>query len=400
MVTANDARRASGSGAKSTVIALASLILALGLVPPRPAAAYVVKRAPAGAVVHWETAHLDVFVGAPPSGVTDAAMRNAVRSGATAWSRPSAPLLVVASTRATAAYTPGRPGVDVRVLSPWPHPSGLLATTMTMYQESTGALLDADVLINPATRFAVVSATSGANRWDVQSVVTHELGHVLGLDESDVRAATMWPIIAAGDIGPRSLAGDDRRGLDGIYDGVTLSSAGGCARSTVAAPGARPEALVVLAVLLALLALAAFRRRAAMPLSLAGAGLLFFYLPSVVWSAEATAPPRAADTEPDLTRWAPFAGATMIAPARVEGAFVGEDGIHRTRVVVGDDAFEVLGGCVDGICMRFGDESPPADGEEVLFAPATGAWAHVRDDVAWGGALGPGPALRLSRGAI
>ncbi|MCA9604613.1 MAG: matrixin family metalloprotease [Myxococcales bacterium] len=373
--------------------------LAVGLTPAGPAAAYTLKRAPSGAVVHWETAHLDVFLGPPPDGIEDAQMRLAARRAAAAWSRPSAPLLVVASTPASPSYAPGRPGVDIRVQSPWPHARGLLATTMTMYDEGSGALLDADVLINPTTRLTVVDQTGATNRWDLQALLTHELGHVQGLGESDVRAATMWAAIGAGDLGPRDLSGDDRSGLDAIYEGRALSSPAGCTRGSVTAPGARPEALGVLALLLALLGLASLRRRAAAPLSLAGAGLLFFYLPSIAWTGE-TASPAAAQTEESLDRWTDFAGATVIAPARVEGAFVGEDGLHRTRLSIDGSAIEVLGGCVDGVCMRFGDEPPPEDGEEVLFAPATGAWAHVRGDHAFGGSLGPGPALRLSRGAI
>lgn len=348
MVTANDAGRASRSGARGRgfgALARAAAALCALLLPTlaaRPAAAWAVKRTSGGAVVHWREPRLDVRLGASrPSGIDAGPMVRAARRAARAWQLEGAPELVVSSEPAPDLYAPGAPGVAVVVQRPWPHAQGLLATTMTLYDDRSGALLDADVLINPAARLTVLDDAGGdPSRWDLQSLLTHELGHVLGLGESpDDPAATMWARLAAGDLGPRTLARDDRDGLSAIYDGRPLAAPASCARGTVAAPGARPEALAVLAILAALLGIAAHRRRAAPPLAFAGALLLFFYWPSGVWSAEA---PRA-DVGED---------------AEIVGVFVGEDGLHWTRVRVGDQAFEIPGGCVDGICMRFGDEDP------------------------------------------
>src|SRR5439155_13334353 len=49
-------------------------------------------------------------------------------------------------------------------------------------------VVEADLVFNPKVPFAT-DGTAGA--FDVRAVLTHELGHVLGLDESPIAAAAM-----------------------------------------------------------------------------------------------------------------------------------------------------------------------------------------------------------------
>jgi hypothetical protein len=61
-----------------------------------------------------------------------------------------------------------------------------------------------------------------SSEFDIQSVVTHELGHALGLGHSTVGCgtsaqATMCPAIANGSIVNRDIAADDQAGLQSIY---------------------------------------------------------------------------------------------------------------------------------------------------------------------------------------
>ncbi|MBI4719755.1 MAG: matrixin family metalloprotease [Chitinivibrionia bacterium] len=57
-----------------------------------------------------------------------------------------------------------------------------------------GEILDADMLFNPGRTFT----TSGGAGIDLQSVATHEAGHLYGLSHSAVRTSTMFPILGHG----------------------------------------------------------------------------------------------------------------------------------------------------------------------------------------------------------
>jgi hypothetical protein len=89
-----------------------------------------------------------------------------------------------------------------------------------------GQIFDADVLFNPAVTFATPSALT-ATAYDLESVLTHELGHFFGFSHSAVLRAMMYPF--APDKGTfrgirptqtkpdAPLADDDRAGLRVMY---------------------------------------------------------------------------------------------------------------------------------------------------------------------------------------
>src|SRR5688572_29955570 len=55
------------------------------------------------------------------------------------------------------------------------------------------------------------------NALDLQAIVTHEFGHLLGLGHSNVAGATMSPTISGNGIAARSIEADDAAGLQAIY---------------------------------------------------------------------------------------------------------------------------------------------------------------------------------------
>ncbi len=56
-----------------------------------------------------------------------------------------------------------------------------------------GQILDADVVINPQGSFTVAAAGPDATgRYDLQGVLTHEIGHLAGLDHDCVQGATLY----------------------------------------------------------------------------------------------------------------------------------------------------------------------------------------------------------------
>ena len=69
--------------------------------------------------------------------------------------------------------------------------------------------MDADVLLlpgDPNTRFATPSALpANPNAYDLESIVTHELGHTFGFNHSGVWGAMMFPFAPA----PGQIAGSE-----------------------------------------------------------------------------------------------------------------------------------------------------------------------------------------------
>ena len=53
--------------------------------------------------------------------------------------------------------------------------------------------------------------------FDLQSVACHEYGHALGMGHSGVNGATMYPSISGTGVGQRSIATDDRNGIQASY---------------------------------------------------------------------------------------------------------------------------------------------------------------------------------------
>lgn len=79
----------------------------------------------------------------------------------------------------------------------WQHSAETLALTTTTYKGHTGQILDADIEIN------AVAVFSQTGVFDLQGVVTHEVGHALGLDHSPDARSTMYPTYPSG---PGSLS--------------------------------------------------------------------------------------------------------------------------------------------------------------------------------------------------
>jgi Carboxypeptidase regulatory-like domain/Matrixin len=84
-------------------------------------------------------------------------------------------------------------------------------------------IVDSDVVFNPKELFAT---DERFNAVDVQGLMTHELGHALGLGHSPICSATMWPHTSPGDTWERTLAPGDLAGLRALYEIDTEPSCG------------------------------------------------------------------------------------------------------------------------------------------------------------------------------
>jgi hypothetical protein len=112
----------------------------------------------------------------------------------------------------------------------------LAATTFTV-DETDGRILESDIYFN--TIFPWSTAEAGAtDRYDVQSIALHEIGHLLGLSHSALgeteligggrrviaAESVMFPIaFTRGNIADRTLKADDIAGISDIYGTTTFS---------------------------------------------------------------------------------------------------------------------------------------------------------------------------------
>ncbi len=103
---------------------------------------------------------------------------------------------------------------------------------------------------------------------DLQSALTHELGHAIGLEHSQVPAAVMYPSSAKGDVSKRVLAADDVAGASALYGETVdlpapaLEMQGLAQGMTTAGCSAAPSGPTAFAGLLGLLSFLAVGRRA------------------------------------------------------------------------------------------------------------------------------------------
>jgi hypothetical protein len=91
-----------------------------------------------------------------------------------------------------------------------------LALTSTTSGAFTGDILDSDIFFNPTVNFSTDPTTPGTH-YDFETVLTHEVGHLLGLDHSAILSATMFPRVSQGVNAPRALSSDDVAGVSSLY---------------------------------------------------------------------------------------------------------------------------------------------------------------------------------------
>lgn len=119
-------------------------------------------------------------------------------------------------------------------LDTWVHAIGALAITTVTYETHEGRLLDADIEVNDS-RFHFTACDPGgcAIDFDLENTLTHELGHVLGLDHSADTTATMFASAPRADLSKRDLAPDDVDAICTVYpDGEAAGECYGVPRES------------------------------------------------------------------------------------------------------------------------------------------------------------------------
>ena len=255
---------------------LAVLVATGALALSRDADAFAVKRSRTGAFVHWDeptvTYSFDPSVAANVPEAIDAA-RHAMGS----WSGTVGAPELQGLDASVVPGAPTKPTLDhkngIFFMPNGYAPAGkALAITVLTYDNATGQILDADIIVNGVYKFAVLDPTKSSssvipgelpqtsvdgtahpsntdavthvdegsvapdNIYDLHHVFAHELGHSLGMNDELSRSdALMYRYTAPNNTTLRAPAGDDIQGLAELYSTQLKGAGGGCQSSTIAA---------------------------------------------------------------------------------------------------------------------------------------------------------------------
>jgi predicted Zn-dependent protease len=139
---------------------------------------------------------------------------NATVSAIRAWG------IISSSTTTSAAVRGSAPATIMLNTNGGVCTGSCLAATLTGYyttQTGDDRIYDADVYTNTAVQMYSSGESGCSSEYDINGIMVHEVGHVIGIGHSNVSGATMYPSISACNTSARTLASDDIAARDDLY---------------------------------------------------------------------------------------------------------------------------------------------------------------------------------------
>lgn len=94
---------------------------------------------------------------------------------------------------------------------------GTLAKTSVTYNDETGEIYDADIEVNTANNTVTITDDPRKVEYDLQAILTHEVGHFIGIAHSPNPDAVMYASYNPGSTSQRKLTADDVEAVCAIY---------------------------------------------------------------------------------------------------------------------------------------------------------------------------------------
>jgi hypothetical protein len=139
---------------------------------------------------------------------------NATVSAIRAWG------IISSSTTSSAAVRGSAPATIMLNTNGGVCTGSCLAATLTGYyvsQTGDDRIYDADVYTNTSVALYSSLESGCSSEYDIDGIMVHEVGHVIGIGHSNVAGATMYPSISACNTSARTLASDDIAARDDLY---------------------------------------------------------------------------------------------------------------------------------------------------------------------------------------
>lgn len=205
-----------------------------GLTPVTPSRSFTRNRTDgsngegSGAFLYWDTKYFPI-----PYFIAESTFRNRPeliteidQSFATWRNLESTPIEFVA-TGCTNSQLNENDGINsiILITKDWPFDSAAIAITRNFYvagaSEYSGLILDSDIMLNGVDH----QFTNGveASKHNLRNIVTHEVGHFLGLGHEVTPVSsdsTMYAVASTGEVKKQTLSANDISGIESAYRGV------------------------------------------------------------------------------------------------------------------------------------------------------------------------------------
>ncbi len=204
------------------------LILLLGVSFASHANAWVQTQSSKGKLLHWRGNNINFWINPEiPPGLAEGDVLYALRASFSTWSIPSCTCIRFKDNGTTTSrelgYDVNNPDANINIIlfqqTSWGHDSRAVAITSNVFNESTGEVVAFDMELNSVNFTFSIDGKPRNNvgTMDIRNVVTHEVGHVIGLDHSPIRQSTMYVSGQPGELNKRDLHSDDVEGLCALY---------------------------------------------------------------------------------------------------------------------------------------------------------------------------------------
>ncbi len=187
----------------------------------------VINRSVNGALVHWPNTQASIPIyyninsSANTGGVARSIQKSMITDSVAQWNGHSS--ISVAAVEAYGAPSPNRNDLYFSDSSYYFSGTGVVAITTSTYDQSTGEIYESDIIINNTF---VYSATMTSKSY-LGNIITHEVGHFLGLGHGQVKNSSMFYTLL---VGQHSIEEDERSGLFSLYPNSIMGSLRGSIR--------------------------------------------------------------------------------------------------------------------------------------------------------------------------